>query len=204
MTRRVPDDAQPCVPRREKRLAPRVIFLEGESGLTESSGNQKTRPFSFSASFNTAAQWTSRQCGRASTFAVACALIVVWAVTGPIFQFSDTWQLVINTGTTIVTFLMVFLIQNTQNRDSAALHLKLDELIRVNEGARNKLLDLEDLTEAELEHLKGSFTRLAGNTADDTLLREAADDLDAAGAEIQEARDKVSAVADHKATKPDR
>ena len=120
-------------------------------------------PFSISASFNTAAQWTSRQCGRASTFAVACALIVVWAVTGPVFQFSDTWQLVINTGTTIVTFLMVFLIQNTQNRDSAALHLKLDELIRVNETARNKLLDLEDLTEAELEHLKGSFTRLAGN-----------------------------------------
>jgi low affinity Fe/Cu permease len=75
-----------------------------------------TRPFSLSASFNTAAQWTSRQCGRASTFAVACALIVVWAVTGPIFQFSDTWQLVINTGTTIVTFLMVFLIQHAEPR----------------------------------------------------------------------------------------
>ena len=117
----------------------------------------KDRPFSFSASFNTAAQWTSRQCGRASTFALACLMIVAWAVTGPVFQFSDTWQLVINTGTTIVTFLMVFLIQNTQNRDSAALHLKLDELIRVSESARNKLLDLEGLTEAELDHLKGSF-----------------------------------------------
>src|ERR1700756_3886462 len=75
-----------------------------------------TRPFSLSASFNTAAQWTSRQCGRASTFAVACVLIVVWAVTGPIFQLSDTWQLVINTGTTIVTFLMVFLIQHAEPR----------------------------------------------------------------------------------------
>jgi low affinity Fe/Cu permease len=95
-------------------------------------------------------------------------LIVVWAVTGPAFRFSDTWQLVINTGTTIVTFLMVFLIQNTQNRDSAALHLKLDELIRVSESARNKLLDLEDLTEAELEYLKGSFTQLAGKEPDNS------------------------------------
>jgi len=83
------------------------------------------------SSFNVAAQWTSRQCGRASTFAVACITIVVWAVTGPLFHYSNTWQLVINTGTTIITFLMVFLIQNTQNRDSAVLHLKLDELIRV-------------------------------------------------------------------------
>jgi low affinity Fe/Cu permease len=136
------------------------------NGVAPSSDDPNKRPFSISGSFNAAAQWTSRQCGRASTFAVACALIVVWAVTGPVFQFSDTWQLVINTGTTIVTFLMVFLIQNTQNRDSAALHLKLDELIRVNETARNKLLDLEDLTEAELEHLKGSFTRLASTPAD--------------------------------------
>ena len=172
--------------------------------MAKSSCNSKKHRFSIGASFNTAAQWTSRQCGRASTFAFACVLIVAWAATGPIFQYSDTWQLVINTGTTIVTFLMVFLIQNTQNRDSAALHLKLDELIRVNEAARNKLLDLEDLTEAELEHLKGSFTKLAGKTPADALLREAADDLDVAGAEIQGARDKVSAVADGKAAKPDR
>jgi low affinity Fe/Cu permease len=161
----------------------------------------RDRPFSFSASFNTAAQWTSRQCGRASTFALACLMIVAWAVTGPVFQFSDTWQLVINTGTTIVTFLMVFLIQNTQNRDSAALHLKLDELIRVSESARNKLLDLEGLSEAELEHLKGSFTRLA-DAPDAALLHEAAEDLDVAGAEIQEAKEKVSAVAGAKARKP--
>ena len=119
------------------------------------------RLFSVGAAFNTAAQWTSLQCGRASTFAVACAVIVIWAVTGPVFHYSDTWQLIINTGTTIVTFLMVFLIQNTQNRDSAVLHLKLDELIRVSESARNKLLDLEDLTEEELKRLKGSFAKLA-------------------------------------------
>jgi low affinity Fe/Cu permease len=126
-------------------------------------------------------------------------MIVAWAITGPVFQFSDTWQLVINTGTTIVTFLMVFLIQNTQNRDSAALHLKLDELICVSESARNKLLDLEDLTEGELEHLKGSFTKLAANAPDSATLREAAKDLETAGAEIQGAKEKVAAVADGKA-----
>jgi low affinity Fe/Cu permease len=170
--------------------------------LSDFPDNSRDRPFSFSASFNAAAQWTSRQCGRASTFALACLMIVAWAVTGPVFHFSDTWQLVINTGTTIVTFLMVFLIQNTQNRDSAALHLKLDELIRVSESARNKLLDLEDLTEAELEDLKGSFTKLASNEPDTATLREAAEDLDTAGAEIQEAKEKVAAVADGRAKKP--
>src|ERR1700753_2987411 len=95
--------------------------------------------------FSAIALWASRQCGRASTFIVACLAIVAWAVTGPIFAYSDTWQLVINTGTTIVTFLMVFLIQNTQNRDMSALHLKLDELIRVNETARNAMVNLEDM-----------------------------------------------------------
>jgi low affinity Fe/Cu permease len=149
-----------------------VIFREGETVLTQASDDPTKRPFSIGASLNTAAQWTSRQCGRASTFAFAWVLIIAWAVTGPVFNYSDTWQLVINTGTTIVTFLMVFLIQNTQNRDSAALHLKLDERIRVNETARNKLLDLEDLTEAELEQLKGSFAQLAGKTPGDALLRE--------------------------------
>ena len=158
-------------------------------------GDRKNRPFSISATFGTAAQWTSQQCGRASTFAVACASIVVWAITGPIFSFSDTWQLVINTGTTIVTFLMVFLIQNTQNRDMAALHLKLDELIRVSESARNKLLDLEDMTEEELERLKGGFTELAGGAPDATTLHAATEDLAAAEAEIEDAKAKVAAVA---------
>jgi low affinity Fe/Cu permease len=159
------------------------------------SDDSESRPFSVAAVFGTAAQWTSQQCGRASTFALACASIVVWAVTGPVFHFSDTWQLVINTGTTIVTFLMVFLIQNTQNRDMTALHLKLDELIRVSESARNKLLDLEDMTEEELERLKGSFTRLAGGTPGIGLLQEATDDLATAEAEIQQAKEKVSVAA---------
>jgi low affinity Fe/Cu permease len=122
-------------------------------------------------------------------------VVIIWAVTGPFFNYSDTWQLVINTRTTIVTFLMVFLIQNTQNRDSAVLHLKLDELIRVSESARNKLLDLEDLTEGELERLKVSFSKLAGKPSDAALLSDAADDLDDADAEIQEARKKVASVA---------
>ena len=150
----------------------------------------QSRPFSISRP-STQARSGHRGNAAPSTFAVACALIIARAVTGPVFQFSYIWQLVINTGTTIVAFLMMFLIENTQNRDSAALHLKLDELIRINEAARNKLLDLEDLTEAELEHLKGSFTRLAGDPSDEALLREATDDLDAAGAEIEGARDEV-------------
>jgi low affinity Fe/Cu permease len=131
--------------------------------MSEQSNGTDQRPFSISAVFNRGAQWISQQCGRPSTFALACASIVVWAITGPVFGFSDTWQLVINTGTTIVTFLMVFLIQNTQNRDMSALHLKLDELIRVSESARNKLLDLENMTEEELEHLRVHFVSLAGS-----------------------------------------
>jgi low affinity Fe/Cu permease len=89
----------------------------------------------------------------------------VWGLSGPIFQWSDTWQLIINTGTTIVTFLMVFLIQNTQNRDTEALQLKLDELIRVNAKGRNRLLRLEELTEEEMDHIKAAFTRLAKASA---------------------------------------
>ena len=168
-------------------------------GIAVADGSNASRhqPFSVGAAFNTAAQWTSQQCGRASTFAVACVVIVVWAVTGPIFQYSDTWQLIINTGTTIVTFLMVFLIQNTQNRDSAVLHLKLDELIRVSESARNKLLDLEDLTEENLKRLKGSFAKLASKP-DNALLQEAVEDLDTAGEGIQGAKEKVASLADGK------
>src|SRR6195952_4107899 len=146
--------------------------------------------------FSAAALWTSRQCGRASTFIVACVTIIVWAITGPVFHYSDTWQLIINTGTTIITFLMVFLIQNTQNRDMAALHLKLDELIRVTEPARNKLLTLEDMTEDELESLKVSFSQLASKTPNAQLLRDAADELETATEEIHDASRKVAAVAD--------
>ena len=131
--------------------------------------------------FSRFAQAASRGAGRPTTFVLALAVVLVWAVSGPLFGWSDTWQLVINTGTTIVTFLMVFLIQNTQNRDTQAMQLKLDELIRVNKDARNKLLDLEDLDDHELERLKQAFVRLSeepGQPAEE--LREAADELAAA------------------------
>jgi len=111
--------------------------------------------------FMTFAKITSRATGRPSAFVAAGAVIVVWVVTGPLFHFSDTWQLVINTGTTIVTFLMVFLIQNTQNRDSEALQIKLDELIRAIEGAHNALLDLEELEEHELDRIRLNYSNLA-------------------------------------------
>jgi low affinity Fe/Cu permease len=100
-------------------------------------------------------------CGRPRVFTFAVAIIAVWLVTGPIFGFSDTWQLAVNTGTTIITFLMVFLIQNTQNRDTEAIQLKLDELIRATQGAHNALLDLEELEEANLDVFKSKYQALA-------------------------------------------
>ena len=108
------------------------------------------------------------------------------------FSLLDTWQLIINTGTTIITFFMVFLIQNTQNRDMAALHLKLDELIRANEGARNKLLTLEDMTEAELERVKSGFSRIAQKAPASELLKEAAEDLETATDELEGASEKIT------------
>ena len=111
--------------------------------------------------FTAFAQWASRITGRPVAFIATVAVLLLWCVTGPVFGFSDTWQLVINTGTTIVTFLMVFVIQNTQNRDTAAMQLKLDELIRVNRGARNVLLDLEELDESVLQKLRGEYEILA-------------------------------------------
>jgi low affinity Fe/Cu permease len=107
------------------------------------------------------AKAASRFSGRPRVFALAAALIVVWLVTGPLFGFSDTWQLVINTGTTIITFLMVFLIQNTQNRDTEAIQVKLDELIRATQGAHTALLDLEELEEEELDAFRAKYEALA-------------------------------------------
>jgi low affinity Fe/Cu permease len=118
-----------------------------------------------SSIFDRFARWIERQLGRSTTFSLAFVSIVLWGVSGPFFGWSDTWQLVINTGTTIVTFLMVFVIQNAQNRDTQALHLKLDELIRVNSTARDSLMGLEEKSELEVEKVKSVFVELA-STAD--------------------------------------
>src|SRR3954463_9397465 len=119
-------------------------------------------PARSSSLFTRFSKWTAKTTGNPLTFALALGIVVIWAVTGPIFHWSDTWQLVINTGTTIVTFLMVFLIQSTQNRDSEAVQVKLDELLRISPGAHNVLLDLEELDEHELQRIRAIYCRLAG------------------------------------------
>ena len=111
--------------------------------------------------FSRLASISARATGKPMTFMLALAVVAVWAITGPVFHYSDTWQLVINTGTTIITFLMVFLIQNTQNRDGYALQVKLDEVIRSLEGAHNALLDLEELDEQTLERIRTRYRKLA-------------------------------------------
>jgi low affinity Fe/Cu permease len=139
--------------------------------------------------FRSFAHCTAEAVGSPWAFAAATVIILAWAITGPIFHYSDTWQLVINTSTTIVTFLMVFLIQNTQNRDARAMHLKLDELIRSISGARNHLVDLEDLTDDELDHLQQEFQRLRKNTRHDEsqeVLEDVAEDVEEEKEERQE------------------
>lgn len=111
--------------------------------------------------FRIFAKWASWATGHPLAFVAAVSVIVLWAATGPIFGYSDTWQLIINTGTTIVTFLMVFLIQNTQNRDTAAMQIKLDELIRALEGAHNALLDLEEMEDRDIEAVRRDYEKLA-------------------------------------------
>jgi low affinity Fe/Cu permease len=117
--------------------------------------------------FTSFAKWAAHTSGHASAFIIAVAIVTVWAITGPVFGFSDTWQLVINTGTTIITFLMVFLIQNTQNRDSGAMQVKLDELIRAVQGAHNALLDLEELDDEVIERIKTNYRKLAALARED-------------------------------------
>ena len=116
--------------------------------------------------FNRVANWTSNAAGRASTFILAASVVIIWAVSGPLFQYSDTWQLVINTGTTIVTFLMVFLIQNSQNRDSAAIQVKLDEIIR-NSNVQNAFVGIEHLTDEEIEELRDKCEQRAKAARDE-------------------------------------
>jgi len=139
------------------------------------------RPTKSISWFTRFAKWTARMTGRPVTFMAAVTVIIVWAVTGPVFGFSDTWQLVINTGTTIVTFLMVFLIQNTQNRDSEAIQIKLDELIRAIKEANNALLDLEELEEKELDGIRANYEKIAEQARAD--FRKSPDDTDTPVAE---------------------
>ena len=119
------------------------------------------RPTKARSSFTFLAKWTARATGRPAAFSIAVGVIAAWAVTGPFFGYSDTWQLVINTSTTIITFLMVFLIQNTQNRDAEAVQVKLDELIRATKGTHNILLDLEELEDEELDRIHANYEKLA-------------------------------------------
>jgi low affinity Fe/Cu permease len=131
--------------------------------------------------FGRFAKGTAYATGRPATFALALTVVVVWAVSGPLFHWSDTWQLVINTGTTIVTFLMVFLIQSTQNLDSEAVQVKLDELLRVTPGAHNVLMNLEELEEPELERIRAVYVRLAEKARrgiDDGISDEGVPDID--------------------------
>jgi low affinity Fe/Cu permease len=132
--------------------------------------------------FTRFANGASRATGRPGTFVLALIVVLTWAITGPIFKFSDTWQLVINTGTTIITFLMVFLIQNTQNRDAEAMHVKMDELIRAAKGAHNALLDLEELDDKTLDTIRARYRKLAAKAREDIKagkLDVGCDDVDA-------------------------
>ncbi len=119
------------------------------------------RPTKSNSFFTVCSKTTARAAGKPAAFWTALSVVAIWAATGPLFHYSDTWQLVINTGTTVITFLMVFLIQSTQNRESEAMHLKLDELIRAIEGAHNALLDLEELEEKDLDKIRDGYRTLA-------------------------------------------
>ena len=146
-----------------------VVAAAMKIGTMPSNNSEKPQERDFVCrvrdSFRHFARKSSEVLGSAWAFIGAIFIIVVWGLTGPAFHFSDTWQLIINTGTTIVTFLMVFLIQNTQNRDAKAVHLKLDELIRAVQGARNQLVDLEKLSDDELKKLEEQFTRVRSKAA---------------------------------------
>jgi low affinity Fe/Cu permease len=141
-----------------------MLFLERDSHPMKKT-TQRLKPRNQTGGFQRFARQSARWSGRPFVFAVAAAVVLAWLVSGPFFGFSDTWQLVINTGTTIVTFLMVFLIQNTQNRDSEAVQLKLDELLRSTRGAHNALLDIEELSEEELDQIKEFYSSLARKAA---------------------------------------
>jgi low affinity Fe/Cu permease len=135
--------------------------------------------------FSHFASYTAKLAGGASAFVVACAFVLIWMISGPLFSFSDTWQLIINTFTNIVTLLMVFLIQNTQNRDGEAIQIKLDELIRSHQGAHNALLDLEELTQDQLDSIQKRYEKLA---------REARKDLSQGKKDTIKAKDRAKKI----------
>lgn len=137
------------------------------------------------------ARGTSRAAGRPMAFMVALSVVFIWALTGPLFGYSDTWQLVINTSTTVVTFLMVFLIQATQNRDAEALQVKIDELIRATEGAHNALLDLEDVDEDQLDRIRSAYAKLADDARRARRQGQVDTDRPAVDAESGESRDRT-------------
>src|SRR5436190_914695 len=145
------------------------------------------RPTRSKSWFTRFAKWTAKMAGRPMAFVAAVGIIVLWAFSGPLFGFSDTWQLVINTGTTIITFLMVFLIQSTQNRDSEAIQVKLDELIRLSKGGHNALLDLEELEDKELDAIRAEYCRIAEQARE--RLRRGQSDTDVP--EVAEIREEV-------------
>ena len=150
-------------------LGAKLIETVPENKVKKLKKNEQERDFFcvVSDAFRVFARRSSMMLGSAWAFAGAVLVIVVWILTGPTFHFSDTWQLIINTATTVITFLMVFLIQNTQNRDAKAVHLKLDEIIRALKGARNQLVDLEDLSDEDLKKLEEQFRRLRAKAESD-------------------------------------
>jgi low affinity Fe/Cu permease len=152
------------------------VGIVSETQIAELKKHERERDLFcvISDAFRIFARTSSNVLGSAWAFAGAIFIIVVWALTGPTFHFSDTWQLIINTGTTIVTFLMVFLIQNTQNRDAKATQLKLDEIIRALKGARNQLVDLENMSDEEMKKLGEQFKRLREKAEGRAISREPA------------------------------
>jgi low affinity Fe/Cu permease len=152
----------PCLVRAIEYSGAKAKVAVNKNQIEQPKKDEEERDFLclVSDAFRVFARHSSMILGSAWAFAGAVLVIAVWLLTGPTFHFSDTWQLIINTATTIITFLMVFLIQNTQNRDAKAVHLKLDEMIRALKGARNQLVDLEDLSDEELKKLEEQFQRL--------------------------------------------
>jgi low affinity Fe/Cu permease len=150
--------------------------------------------------FEALSEAVTRWTGSTAAFASALSVIVVWALLGPVFGFSDTWQLVINTGTTIVTFLMVFLIQRTQNKDALALHLKLNELVAALEGASNRLIEVEDLTEADLKVLQRHYRELARLAAEEAEVGHSHSVEEARSRHSRKSRDQGSGIGDQGGT----